>query len=33
MDTIHLVVGGNEIPINVAPNTKIEIPNVVKPHA
>lgn len=29
MDTINLVVGGNEIPINVAPNTKIEIPNVV----
>ncbi len=30
MDTLRLTIGGNDIPINVAPNTKIEIPNVVR---
>ena len=29
MDTLRLEINGNDIPINVAPNTKIEIPNVV----
>jgi hypothetical protein len=30
MDTVHLKIGGNTIPIDVAPNTTIEIPNVLK---
>jgi hypothetical protein len=29
MATVHLTIGGNDIPIDVAPNTKISIPNVV----